>query len=237
MHKEILKYYFKYNIQQIPQKSKVSISKDRLINIFQETLNNNEDFYMSEKFLSRYVNEIKYNKLMPIFYKALKINQPDNYNNIKDIQNRRNALIHSNIIIDFKHKKVNEQYIDSDYLNFTLEEYEKYLNSLTRQISTHYSENTKLNALKNLWYYTFSTPLCAKFEDWWVIREEEDNIFAYKGNPLYNNLSSSEKFMLDIWRGQLTNYKVGFLNMSSLDDHTQNCLYMFLKLSNDIFMY
>ena len=139
--------------------------------------------------------------------------------------------------VNFKQQSITEKYIASEYLTSYLEEYENYIDDLKLKISRKYGKFTRIKALNSLWHYTFRTPLCAKFEDYWHIDLQSDSIVGYKQPEYENSLSLSEKFMLDIWRSQLSDYKVNFINIASLDQHTQSCLYIFLKLSKDIFMY
>jgi hypothetical protein len=229
MQKEVLTYYLKYDPQRIPNKKSIEITKNILIE--------NEDFRMIESLVSEYIDKMPYWQFMKIFYETLKIQKPDNLQAIEAIKKRRNELTHDNMQVDFKQKRVTQKYIDSDYLSSSLNEYENYLNDLKLKISKRYGKFTRIKALNNLWHYTFRTPLCAKFEDYWHIDLQSDSIAGYKIPEYENSLSHSEKFMLGIWRSQVSSCKVDFINMASLGQHVQSCLYMFLKLSNDIFMY
>jgi len=232
MQKEVLRYYLKYHPEKITDNKTIEIDKSILLD--------NEDFYLTESVVSEYIAKMPNWQLTKIFYKALKINKPNNDLNssIEDIRKRRNELIHKNLTIDFKHKwEAEKKFIDIDYLNYSLNQYDNYLNYLKTEISKKYHKYTKINVLKNLWHYTFNTPLCANFEDYWHINFEKDSISAWKESKHETRLSSSETFMLGIWRSQVSGYKVDFVNMGNLDQNKQSKLYMFLKLSNDILLY
>lgn len=228
MQKEVIKYYLKYHPEKILDKT-IDIDKSALIA--------SEDFGIMEHIIADYIEKMPYWRLSKLFFDILKINKPQNENEINKIKKRRNELIHRNLIVDFKRNEIQQDSIKNDYISNCLNEYNKYLIELKIGISTSFIECTKLMALENLWHYTFKTPLCSNFSDYWHLNIENDSLSGCKYPKKENGLSSSEKFMLEIWRSQVCGCKVDFLNMASLGKHLQNCLYMFLKLSNDIFLY
>lgn len=228
MQKEIIKYYLKYNPEKI---SGDSIEIDKAI------LVGNEDFYLLETIVENYIDRMPYWKLSKLFYDVLKIRKPTNESEIKIIKNRRNELIHKNLEVNFKRKEIRQDFIDKLYLENCLNEYGKYLIDIKTDISEVYVNHSKINVLKDLWSYTFETPLCSNFYDYWYVDNEKDSILGCKHPEIEGGLSSSEKFMLEIWRSQVCGGKVEFLNLASIGRHFQNCLYSFLKLSNDLFLY
>lgn len=229
MQKSVLTHYLKYQPEEIPVKKTMEIDKT--------VLAANEDFYLVEHLISEFLRGMSYPQFAEVFYKTLGIKKPGNESNIGEIKKKRNEVIHKNLRTDFKHKRAEYEQISPSYLSYSLDEYTVYLNSLKNSLSDKYAKCTKLNALRELWYYTFATPLCAAFEDFWHIDTDNDSIVGYKSARDEANLSHSETFMLSIWRSQVSGYKVDFINMASLGEHMQYCLYTFLKLSNDIFMY
>ncbi|SHL46242.1 hypothetical protein [Flavobacterium saccharophilum] len=228
MKKEVVKYYLKYRPEKI---------SDKTIIIDKMTLVNSEDFNLSESIIDDYLEKIKYWELSKLFYNLLSIEKPANENIIQKIVDRRNELIHKNLKINFKHKEILQDSIDELYLTNCLKEYEKYLIDIKTKVSTNFIAFSKLRALENLWHHTFQTPLCSNFSDYWYIDSEKDCISGCKHPEIVDNLSSSEKFMLGIWQSQVCGAKVDFPNMASLSKRTQNNLYLFLKLSNDLFFY
>ncbi|CAG35465.1 hypothetical protein [Desulfotalea psychrophila] len=229
MHKEVLKYFLRYNFEKITSEKKIEISKTLLIE--------NEDFYIVEDLVTDIIDKMPSWRFMKIFYDALDIQKAENFKIIEKIKQQRNQQIHGNLVIDYKHGNVTHTLVGVEYINYSLEEYEKYIIDLKIKVSRRYADCTRIETLKKMWHYTFTTPLCANFEDYWHIDLETDSILGYKNVKYENSLSHSETFMLSIWRSQLSGYKVDFLNMASLGKHLQSCLFMFLKLSNDIFMY
>ncbi|WP_445664402.1 hypothetical protein [Fodinibius sp. AD559] len=232
MKKEVLVHYLKYHPEKIDNKKRIEIDKS--------TLFKNENFSLTHNIVEEYINRIAYWRCKQLFYEALEIEKPNNGLNsqIKQIRNARNELVHKNLRPNYKHKEVyNLNHVNLEELNSYLDKYDQYLKHLISEISDKYSNYTKLNALKNLWYHTFQTPLCSNFEDYWFIDEEEDSIVGYKKPSQVKGLSKSEKFLLDMWRSQVSEYKVDFLNLASLDKNTQSKLHLLLKISNDLFLY
>ena len=210
MQKEILKYFLKYRPDKIP---------DKTIKLNTDSLTAYENFHFIEDILEEYLDKIQHWQLSEYFYETLNIEPPTNESKIKAIKFKRNHIIHHNTRINYKHKEIDSDSVDSEYILNCAFEYEEYLSHLKSEIITQYASCTKINALKIL------------------VDEKNDLIVGCKFPTMGDSLSSSEKFLLDIWRSQVCNRDVKFLNMASLDLDSQNCLYMFLKLSNDIFMY
>lgn len=229
MQKSVLTHYLKYQPEEIPVKKTMEIDK--------AVLAANEDFYLVEHLISEFLRGMSYPQFSEVFYKTLGIKKPRNESKIGEIKTKRNEVIHRNLRTDFKHQRTAYEQVSPGYLNSSLGEYTVYLNSLKDSLSEKYAKCTKLNALQELWHYTFATPLCAVFEDFWHIDTDKDSIAGYKSARGEANLSHSETFMLSVWRSQVSGFNVDFLNMASLDGRMQYCLYTFLKLSNDIFMY
>ena len=228
MQKEIIKHYLKYQPEKITDKN---------IEVDKSILSENDDFTLVEHIISNYIDNIPYWKLSKLFYEVLKIDKPSNQNIIEEIKKRRNELIHNNLKIDFKHKRIHSDYITKQYLIESIKYYEENIQEIKLNIRNRYSYLTRIKLLKELWSYSFSTPLCSNFEEFWYLNYEKDSIEGYKNPKQELSLSQSETFLLQIWRSQVTQYKVDFFNMSSLDKHSQYCLYTFLKISNDIFLY
>lgn len=228
MQKEIIKYYIKYHPEKIA---------DKTIEVDKSVLKVYEDFNMMEHVIADYVEKMPYWKLSKLFYSVLQINKPRNQSEIEKVKKRRNELIHKNLEVNFKRNEIRQDFIKDDYLKNCLSEYNIYLTDLKISISESFAYCTRINSLKKLWHYTFKTPLCFNFSDYWHIDEKNDALIGCKHPEFEKSLSSGEKFMLDIWRSQVCGCKVDFLNMSSIGGHYQNCLFMFLKLSNDMFLY
>lgn len=228
MKKEIIMYYLKYHPEKIDAKT---IKIDRLI------LMESDDFNLLESIIVDYIEKMPYWKLKELFYSALQIEKPSNHNKIEKIIKKRNELIHKNLEVNFKLREVAKASISVEYLSSSLDEYINFLSYLKSSISFSFNHYTKLNALKNLWYYTFKTSLCSDFTVYWHIDEENDALTGCKYPKIAEDLSKIEKFMLEVWRSQVCGAKLEFPYMISIDSHFQKCFFMFLKLSKDIFLY
>jgi|GEM_PF-2055885 len=231
MQREILAYYFTHNPARIKKGengNKISVSKQALFG--------SEGFSLIENLARDYVTELRYNELLKEFNANLGITS-NNDEAIKKIQRSRNDLMHFNTSYNYKQKKTSEQNVTYAKLVSDIETYQDYLISVEQSISSKFVRNTKIKALENLWHYTFQTPLCGNFEAYWQVDRDKDTITRCLNTEVEGSLSSSEKFMLSIWRSQWNNRPMEFINMASLVGRGQNCLYLFLKLMNDIFIY
>lgn len=231
MQRENLAYYFTHN----PAKIKKG-KRGTKISVSQQALFGSEGFSLIEDIAKDYVRELRYNELLEAFNENLKINY-DNDEAILAIQESRNELIHYNTSYNYKHKRIQEQNIDYAKLVSDIERYQDYLKTVKQSISGNFARNTKIKALENLWHYTFRTPLCGDFEAYWQVDRDKDTITRCLNPEVERSLSSSEKFMLSIWRSQWNSRPMEFINMASLDRRNKNCFYLFLKLMNDVFIY
>lgn len=228
MKKEIIMYFLKYHPEKIDVRT---IEVDLLI------LKESDDFDLMKILIVDYIEKMQYWKLKKLFYSALQIEKPSNHNEIGQIVKKRNELIHKNLEIDYKLGEVKKTTITAEYLKSSLDEYNSFITHLKSSISVSFNHYTKLNALKNLWHYTFKTSLCSDFTDYWHIDEKNDALGGCKYPKIAEDLSKIEKFMLQIWRSQVCGAKLEFPYMISIDRHFQKCFFMFLKLSKDIFLY
>ena len=231
MQREILAYYFTHN----PAKIKKG-GKGNKISVSKQALFGSEGFSLIENLAKDYVRDLRYNELLEAFNANLGITS-NNDEAIKKIQESRNDLIHFNTSYNYKQKQISEQNVNYAKLVSDIEIYQDYLRTVKQSISSKFVRNTKLKALENLWHYTFRTPLCANFEDYWQVDRNRDTITQCLNPEIEHGLSSSEEFMLGIWRSQWNSRPMEFINMASLDRRNQNCFYLFLKLMNDIFIY
>lgn len=233
MQKEIITYYLKY----CPEK--IGISKK--IDVRVEIIDSGESFKVIEKIISEYIDSVPTWDRLKMLIDVLGIqNLPKKIESeIKYISDKRNELIHKNLEVKRKYGTAfNKNNIKLEDFYCSIKSYEKFIDHIHANISHKYSEYTKIKALKGLWYFMFDTPMCANFEDYWYIDNERDIINGLKRPKIETGLSHSEMFMLELWRSQvLGGNKVSFLNLSSLSPDTQTRVFMFLKLSNDLFLY
>lgn len=228
MKKEILIYFLKYHPEKIDTNT-IEVDKTLLTKL--------DDFNLLERFITDYVERIPYWKLKKLFYSVLEIEKPQNKSEIERIVNKRNELIHKNLEMNYKLGVAGKASVPIEYLSDSINQYMKFISYLKSSISITYNQYTKINALKNLWYYTFETSLCANFSEYWGIDEEKDTIVSCKYPKIANELSKIEIFMLQVWRSQVCGANLDFPFMISIDRHFQKCFFMFLRLSMDISLY
>lgn len=181
MKKEVLTYYLKHQPEKLPASS-IEVDKSVLVEY--------EDFYLLEHIISEHIEKMPYWRLSKLFFEVLGIKKPDNDKSIQNIKQRRNDLIHNNLKVDFKRKEVRQDSVDPKFLSECIAEYITYLDSLKSEISKVYCKCSKLNSIRNLWFYTFKTPLCGVFESYWYIDNENDALFGCKRPDIEHGLSS-----------------------------------------------
>lgn len=132
---------------------------------------------------------------------------------LSEISLYRNALIHNggrvSIEINekvkyFKPKNTKNLNFDSDTIKLFIDEYKKFFTNLNIEIKNTFSSFESLSVIdktKILWEETFSSPIL-QFEDYWEIDNKRDLIIGIKFPVIENNISSSEKVLLSIWRHQ-----------------------------------
>lgn len=111
----------------------------------------------------------------------------------KDFSDKISIYLHTDKKIDYTNDLITR--FINDYLEFFVMLKEKILKNID------FKAQTKIEQLKGLWNQCFHSPLLS-FEEYWVIDEERDLITDIKYFKYEENLSSSEKVLLSIWRHQ-----------------------------------
>ena len=144
--------------------------------------------------------------------KQLNINNIE-YNNkeLTEIKERRNILVHNNLIIDKKYirntkcnsnKLGNTLEINIEYLLNTIKLILDILKQLNDELEIVYGEYDRTKLLKEVWYYTFDSSLL-KYDEYW----DENHLYIYENkNDIIQKLSSGEKTLLVYW---LQHFSVG----------------------------
>lgn len=132
---------------------------------------------------------------------------------LSEISLYRNALIHNggkvSIEINekvkyFKPKNETNLNFDSNTIKSFTNEYKKFFDNLNIEIKNTFSSFESLSVIEKrqiLWKETFSSPIL-QFEDYWEVDNKRDLIIGIKYPDIENNISSSEKVLLSIWRHQ-----------------------------------
>lgn len=132
---------------------------------------------------------------------------------LSEISLYRNALIHNggkvSIEINekvkyFKPKNTTNLNFDSNTIKSFTNEYKKFFDNLNIEIKNTFSSFESLSVIDKtqiLWKETFSSPIL-QFEDYWEVDHKRDLIIGIKYPDIENNISSSEKVLLSIWRHQ-----------------------------------
>lgn len=92
-------------------------------------------------------------------------------------------------------KELIKNFIDDYYDIFD------FLENKVRNTYCFYSEKTRIEKLKDLWYRCFDSPILV-FEDYWDIDYENDLVVNIKYPRYEDSISSGEEILLSIWRHQ-----------------------------------
>lgn len=133
----------------------------------------------------------------------------DNFANLIEIKATRNLLIHNNLKMNSFYKEnagrlarsPNGCYleINQDYLFNSIVVMQNILTLFKTKLISKYKSFTRLKALKELFDFTFKTPIMS-FDNEWEVNTTEDRIIRYKEETSRaSGLSSSEKMLFKVW--------------------------------------
>lgn len=156
---------------------------------------------------------------------------------IEEISLYRNTLVHNGgkvsreINEKVKFFKPNSNTIiafDSNLINSFITEYRKFFEILKTQIlKTFDSYNSKsdIERIEIIWKECFSSPIL-NFENYWEFDKERTVITGIKYPEIENQISTSEKILLSIWRHQYDDrIKTEQFSLASINYNSINKLY------------
>ncbi len=225
MLSDILKYY----LMCFPQKlsTEFGFDKDEFFKNYFTLLETTTDKYLynlSYKSLEEHLNK---------FLKHLSIEWSDFQNSIgKDLQaikSNRNSLLHTGKTVRVDDRK---KQIDYDYVVQSTDKIISFKKELKERITEKYKDYTKINANKRLWQYLFKSPVMP-YDDYWHYHKSKDHIFALKKGRYENNLSGSERMLLELWRSHFNGACINGFNMKSLDGATREKAMFFMSIAGD----
>lgn len=191
----------------------------------------------------------KFEIMLKDFCRVLSVNyeriNTEVVDHIIEIKESRNLLVHNNLVVNklylsragrFKRVermdtilKITKQYL-SDSCDFVT----SLLDSIEKEIIEKYSSYTKIEAIKKLWSFMFTSEVMP-FDDFWEINLEKDHVFAAKKGRYEGGLASSEYKLLGLWRAHFngnTEYLKDF-NMFSFDEGNKKKVLYFLSIVDD----
>lgn len=244
MFTDVLKYYLRH----FPQKfsdEEIKIKRKEIIDAI-IPFNIIEDYIDKRVYSEGYKN---FNTMLLDFCKTLSIDNnkisSDLIQNIIEIKETRNLLIHNNLIVNnlylFKsgqckrsnkkgdRLKITKKYAD-DSCNHTI----SLIDIIIKELLQVYGHYTKIEALKELWSFLFSSPVMP-FDDFWKYDLTQDRICGMKKGQYEDGLASSEYKLLGLWRAH-SNGDTAYLkdfNMFELDKTNQKKVLYFLSIVDD----
>lgn len=193
-----------------------------------------------EKWIEVKINSVSYKNLKEIidyFIKTTGINENTIsellIDKLQEIKATRNLLLHNNLTINNIYNETagklkregikNKLKVNQKYLYITLTTLTEILLGIKTQLSEKYSEYTHLKALRELWKYTFKTPIM-NFENEWIVNLEKDAVVGHnEAKSKRKDLSSSEQILYTIWYSHLHSGPFNFenLNFYNLDKYSR----------------
>jgi len=118
---------------------------------------------------------------------------------LSPFRKRRNELLHQG-----PHDsgwRGTRNWITGEELATCLSNTEGFLTAVSEELRRRYEGYTRVAALKRLWSYLFDSPIM-DFDEFWHVDDGEDKVLAFKDNPLVDQLSTSERILLGLWRAE-----------------------------------
>jgi len=153
-------------------------------------------------------------------------------NELQAIKNNRNLLLHTGNAV----RADNNRPIDYDYVVQSIDKILSVEEELKKRITEKYKDYTKISANKRLWQYMFTTPIMP-YDDYWHYDESKDHIFALNRSRYENNLSGSEKMLLELWRSHFNGTCIERFNMKNLVGTTREKAMFFMSIAGDFSFY
>ena len=168
---------------------------------------------------------------------------------LREIKATRNILLHNNLISNNTYcetagdgKRATKPGVKLDisksYLDASICQLSSFVADLDSLICIKYAGYTRLAAIKQLWSYTFKSPIMS-FDDFWVVDEKNDCIGSMKKGKYEDSISGSETIFLDVWRVHFNAYRpdLKLFNMHNLDQSNQAKLFYLLSVFSYLWLY
>ena len=147
---------------------------------------------------------------------------------IKKLREKRNGILH----------KGKNEWVSREETCKAVDDVLRILNNIYKGLTTRYARFTRIAALRRLWSYLFNSPIM-KFDDYWVIDAENDRIIGFKDTPLINQLATSERILLGLWRAEFASDSslLSEFHMKSLDQRRRQDLVTLIAALRDLWLY
>ncbi len=205
-----------YLLNAIPQKldlKELILTKDQIVNSFVvfdiiEHLSQQEAKAASYKNIEQFIEYFcKITSLNNIF-------SQDKIDELREIKETRNLLLHNNL-------KINEFYkakagpnirqgnsngfleINIKYLKRAIQCIQYFVNKIHYNLKKKFHKYTKIYLFKSIWDYCFDSPIM-QFEDYWELNTKRGEVVAIKKCKYEGGLSSGETSLLNLWRSLFT---------------------------------
>lgn len=159
---------------------------------------------------------------------------------LQEIKCTRNSLLHNNLVNYDRYlecagiaaRSFGRLKIDYSYATNSLEKIIEFEECLEKLIFEKYQEYTKINANKRLWQFMFETPIMP-YDDYWRYDKSKDHIFAMRRGRYEDDISSSEKMLLELWRSHFNRTGIENFNMKHLVGAAREKAMFFISIAGE----
>jgi hypothetical protein len=203
-----------------------------------------------QKAIQNKIHNISYKNLKEIIAYFIKTTAIDEdsisevlFDKLQEIKASRNLLLHNNLIVNSIYKETAGKLIrsprnhglleiDQDYLYNSIVTLRDILSIFQNQLIEKYKKYTRINAVKQLWEFMFTTPIM-KFENEWRIDKKADCIHSYnQDKSRRGGLSGGEEIIFNIWLSHFegNGLNTGYRNFHHLDNSNKKRLAYLLSV-------
>jgi hypothetical protein len=164
---------------------------------------------------------------------------------VVEVKETRNMLLHNNLIASRQYVARAGQFrpteaegrklpLTREYVSSALTNVGALIEELRNRMNDQYESYTRVAAFRGLWDYLFSS-LIMKFDDYWTVDVDKDELSSLKISKWEKQLSSSEQAFLSVWRIHFNSWKKpqNIASMYGLDSDNQRKMLWFLATLRD----
>ena len=155
---------------------------------------------------------------------------------LSGLRTRRNELLHQGPPQTGWHGTLT--WVEAKDLEACLADTTSFLTSVADALRSRYPGHTRVAALRRLWSHLFDSPIM-RFDDFWHFDEENDKVIAMKATALVDQLATSERIILGLWRAEFASDATLLrdFSMKSLDAERRRDLVTLIAALREIWLY
>jgi len=155
---------------------------------------------------------------------------------LSELRTRRNELLHQGPRQSGWDGTL--AWVEAQELEACLADTTSFLTSVAGALRSRYPGHTRVAVLRRLWCHLFDSPIM-RFDDFWHVDEENDKVIAMKATALVDQLSTSERIILGLWRAEFASDATLLrdFSMKLLDAERRRDLVTLIAALREIWLY